>query len=154
NLTYVGDTTSTPSPSTVFHFRRGAGGTVRNAVVIGAAAAFRLEDAETCSQLGTTLTFQQIMLLDVANVLASTSNCDPSQVPGGLVDVDLRCYANDVKDPFHPTLADLRPRGAGISAIFSAATPPSDGFFDVSATYLGAFAPESITGSIPWDAGW
>jgi hypothetical protein len=33
------------------------------------------------------------------------------------------------------------------------ATPPSDGFFDTSATYRGAFAP-GATGAANWLAGW
>ena len=44
-------------------------------------------------------------------------------------------------------LADVRPREALVDA---AVTPPSDGFFDVRAGYLGAFRDASDT----WDSGW
>lgn len=52
--------------------------------------------------------------------------------------------------PFNPTAPDLTPP-AGSPASTGAATPPSDGFFDASATYLGAVPPGAST---HWMSGW
>jgi hypothetical protein len=47
---------------------------------------------------------------------------------------------------------DFRPSA---SAVVTGATPPSDGFFDVTATYVGAVAPAtSNKNNAPWYAGW
>ena len=56
-------------------------------------------------------------------------------------------YANQVD--VDPQLTDFVPALESPAAT-GAATPPSDGFFDASATYIGAFAP----GGDDWTAGW
>lgn len=43
---------------------------------------------------------------------------------------------------------DFSPKGVAATAI--GATPPNDGFFDATATFLGAVRP----GSVPWYSGW
>jgi hypothetical protein len=50
-------------------------------------------------------------------------------------------------DPYHKTAPNWVPQ-AGSPVMTGAATPPSDGFFDPSATYMGAF------GTTNWAAGW
>jgi len=52
-----------------------------------------------------------------------------------------------IASPF-TTIANYTPIGAAATA--TGATPPNDGFFDVSATYLGATG----SGSLPWWTGW
>jgi hypothetical protein len=50
-------------------------------------------------------------------------------------------------DPFNLTSPNFLP-ASGSPALSGAATPPNDGFFDVSATFVGAF------GATDWTAGW
>jgi hypothetical protein len=50
--------------------------------------------------------------------------------------------------PINGTAPDLRPQ-AGSPALTGGATPPNDGFFDVTATYIGAFGATNN-----WMAGW
>jgi hypothetical protein len=57
-------------------------------------------------------------------------------------------------NPFSGTL-DFRAKSGTAAATTVGATPPSDGFFDPTATYLGGVAPSSASGgNIPWYAGW
>jgi hypothetical protein len=50
---------------------------------------------------------------------------------------------------------DFRAKPGTAAASTVGATPPNDGFFDPSATYLGGVAPStSGGGNIPWYAGW
>ena len=50
---------------------------------------------------------------------------------------------------------DFRPKSGTAAATTVGATPPSDGFFDPSATYLGAVPAASASGgNIPWYSGW
>ncbi len=56
-------------------------------------------------------------------------------------------------NPLEVMWPDFRPKpGAAIGAL-TAATPPSDGFFDPSANYLGALPANNAAG-IPWYSGW
>jgi len=50
---------------------------------------------------------------------------------------------------------DFRAKAGTAAATTVGDTPPNDGFFDVSATYLGGVAPAGARGgNIPWYAGW
>ncbi len=53
-------------------------------------------------------------------------------------------------NPINGTMPDLRLQ-AGSPALTGAATPPNDGFYNASATYMGAFGQ---TGSANWMEGW
>jgi hypothetical protein len=56
-------------------------------------------------------------------------------------------------NPLDVMWPDFRPKpGAAIGGL-AAATPPSDGFFDNTANYLGALPPNNGAG-IPWYSGW
>jgi hypothetical protein len=50
-------------------------------------------------------------------------------------------------DPLNPTAPNFAPK-AGSPALTGGATPPSDGFFDATATFVGAIGTED------WTAGW
>jgi hypothetical protein len=56
-------------------------------------------------------------------------------------------------DPLNVLVPDFRPKIGSALAGLAAATPPTDGFFDNSATYLGALPTTSGAG-IPWYSGW
>jgi hypothetical protein len=53
-------------------------------------------------------------------------------------------------DAFNRVTPDFRP-GAGSPALAGFATPPSDGFFDVTVNYIGAVDP---TAGTQWFEGW
>lgn len=60
-----------------------------------------------------------------------------------------------LRDPYNVMYPDFRPVSA--TAVAGGATPPAttDNFFDQSATYKGAVAPDGFgLSSIPWYAGW
>jgi len=53
----------------------------------------------------------------------------------------------NLTDPYNKTAPNFLPQ-AGSIALSGGATPPADGFFDATATYVGAF------GAVDWTAGW
>jgi hypothetical protein len=147
NLTYVGHTAAQAKTKTAMHYRRGSAGTLRNWVILGAATAFLIDDAATC-----TLSANQIVLIDVTTQLAGTAACSPSALGP---DIATQAASTQLKSPYDVQLADFRPTGTGISPGFSAATPPANGFFDTNATYFGGVAPAGLSGNVvPWYAGW
>lgn len=63
--------------------------------------------------------------------------------------------AEMLRDPYNVMFPDFRPVSA--AAVAGGATPPTsaDNFFDLTATYKGAVAPDGFgLSSIPWYAGW
>jgi hypothetical protein len=60
-----------------------------------------------------------------------------------------------LRNPTNLIVPDFRPSANGSASTSPAATPPSDGFFDVTATYVGAVTPASASrNNVPWYAGW
>ncbi len=132
--------------------RRGTGGDIYNAIVIGfGGSGVDVDNAETVGRYS------------VQNSIIARNGGD------GDIDGDADGFQDDVAntaawnnlvgtdplltDPFNRTAPDFRP-GAGSAALASAgngATPPNDGFFDVTATYIGAVDPDATT---QWFEGW
>jgi hypothetical protein len=157
-----GDPTATPPvpPDTVgtehVHYRRGAGGTIRNVILIGGERAFIIDNNETCPA-NSGLSWNNVAILPVGPTtfteLTGSAVCNPSVIGAAKVNT---AYAGQLKDPFHTRLPDFRPLGSGIAGL-AAATPPSNGFFDTGATFVGAVAPVDFTGflgTIAWYLGW
>lgn len=134
--------------------RRGTGGDIFNAIVIGFGSdgvdvdnietvgrysvqnsiiSRNNDDIEGNDDLGDTVAFQ-----DSVEMNASWNN-----MVGMAADPLLA-------DAFNRTAPDLRP-GAGSPARSGAATPPDDGFFDITATFIGAVDPDATT---QWFEGW
>lgn len=101
----------------------------------------------------------------------AAADCGPYTVAGGFTGSNLEAmYLADANNhitvfnagdangdylvnPLDVLVPDFRPKpGAAIGGL-AAATPPADGFFDASATYLGALPPNNGAG-IPWYSGW
>jgi hypothetical protein len=87
---------------------------------------------------------------------ATATNFPPAQATG---DIDESLFINaangDVfQDPglgaaaLSKTAPDFKPSGTSLALTMTGATPPSDGFFDTSATFIGA------VGATDWTAGW
>lgn len=134
--------------------RRGTGGDIVNAIVLGfGGSGVDVDNAETVGRY------------TVQNSIIARNGGD------GDIDGDGDGFQDDVEntvawanligtdpllvDPFNRDAPDFRP-GAGSAALATAgngATPPTvaSGFFDVTATYIGAVDPDAAT---QWFEGW
>lgn len=137
------------------HLRRGTGAQIYNAIITSFADfPIDVDGASTVSQTPASLFVKNSIFFDNGN---QTTWADPTDNDGGF---DEGAYfkndtTNKQVDPritsaltltapnFHP--------GANSPALTAsnAATPPSDGFFDATATYVGA-----VGGSEDWTLGW
>ena len=154
NVTLVGDHAYTGVASYAAVFRRGTSGHYFNHIWYGFPKGPEFRDPETLAQLTSGA-------LEVRNSIffnndATATNFPAPQATG---DIDESLYIDaahndqlDV-DPGLPagvmskTAPSFKP-GAGAVALTGGATPPNDGFFDVTATFIGA------VGSDDWTAGW
>lgn len=139
-------------------FEHGSAGTVSNAIVLRAGAAgLDIQGAASCAQAAGAmpgLFVSAAIFFASPDDFATDSDC-----------VDESAYAatpslgNRVGDPsliaaFNTLTPDLRPL-TGSAPATGFATPPSDGFFDGTAQYVGAAPPANLSGTnIPWYAGW
>ncbi|MCS6797773.1 MAG: hypothetical protein NZ898_04455 [Myxococcota bacterium] len=130
--------------------RRGTAGHLHNVVVSGFThSCVRVESmaSDAAITAGT---------LEVRNGILHNCGPDPGTtfLAGAaarfMTGYDLRTGVDPrLRDAWNPTRPDFRPMSDS-PVTMDAATPPSGGFFDMSATYLGAVAP---TGT-PWYEGW
>ena len=149
NVTLVGKQVGTGSASEStrgFIFRRGTGGEVYNAVVLGFERGFDVDNAETVGRVAIRSSYvygqQDAMFendddgIDEEGIWKSVGWNNASGVDPQLA------------DPFNLAAPDFRP--ASSSPLTSGfAAPPTDGFFD-RVDYIGAFAP----GQPQWIDGW
>ncbi len=151
-------------------FSAGANGILRNALFYQTGTALQIEDAATCTEMASgRLMVEHSLFLAVAD----PGNGDPDPVPcAGYTSPDVEAQflqaaalsnrylpgasqaTQELVAPDEVTLWDLRPRSTSM-AITGWAAPPADGFFDPSATYVGAVEPATLSrGNSPWYAGW
>lgn len=153
NVTVVEANAGNPPGLPALLLERGTGLRLRNALVLGwTAAGLAVMDPATCALPG-----------DSLDVASSVFYHNQPDFPSSLGCVDVAAYAAQpsrfltVVDPqllapFVTQSPDLRP---GFTASLIGVTPPSDGFFDPSKTFIGAVPPATMTASnIPWYAGW
>lgn len=165
NVTLVGkpdpaSTAGTAGNNSVggLHIRRGARPKYFNFLVQNFPHALDIDDPSTCLNFGTEFEFRNSIFTQNGR-LDNSDGSDPAGCGATEVDaINLAGAANQVLaaspllSPLSVTVPDFRP-AAGTAT--GAATPPSDGFFDVSATFIGAVAPATATkNNIPWYAGW
>jgi hypothetical protein len=163
------------------HLRRGNASTIRNLLAIGVRSGLDIDDAATCNDLaGEGIVSVQNSIFARYGVLGNGDGSDPTcatpGAPGTAAnETDFINQSNNqtfalVNDgsgnpadsiliaPFSYALPDFRPFAAGklrsgLSLV--GATPPGNGFFDVTATYIGAVPQANSTGTnIPWYSGW
>lgn len=137
------------------HLRRGTAGQIYNSIITSFADfPIDVDGAATVAQTPASLFIKNSIFFDNGN---QTTWADPTDNDGGfdegayfknetsnkLVDPRITSALNLASPNFHP--------GANSPAMTAsnAATPPSDGFFDATATYLGA-----IGGTDDWTLGW
>ncbi len=157
NATFVGsdaDPGTAGKTQSIAMFRRGTAGHIRNAVMAHFSDhGIQVNDAATVSQM------QQGHLFVKNSIFHDIANDDAGAF--GKSDQAGFDVAAAVLDPAHsnrqtdPMLEDARNLGApdfkpkaGSPALTGGATPPSDGFFDPSATFVGAI------GTADWTADW
>lgn len=139
--------------------RRGTWGIMRNFIVTGFPKA-GVDVRDTASVNGMTATPAELTIENSIfhdNVLHFDDDADKDDDGGFDESVFLSDAARGNRMDVDPELPDafnlLSPRfvpPASSPAATGGATPPSDGFFDASATYIGAFQP----GGEDWTAGW
>jgi len=130
--------------------RRGARPTYRNVHIEGMTIALTIANVETCATDATgTLsltnwTFALNQSLDGG--VAYPAGC-PTPASIGTV-----LAASPLLSPLNLIVPDFRPSS---TLAVTGATPPNDGFFDVTATYVGGVAPAlSTKNNAPWYSGW
>ena len=140
------------------HIRRGARPKYFNLIVQNFSFALDLDDASTCVNFGTELELKNSIF--AANLRLDASDTgDPAGCGATEVDAINLAGANNqvvatspLVSPLDVMVPDFRPT---FGTATGAATPPNDGFFDATATYIGAVAPATATkNNIPWYVGW
>ncbi len=160
NLSLIG---SNSEPGTAgksqgaIHFRRGTGAHVYNAVVTGFTdKVIDVDGAATVAQFtGGDLFLANSLIHDNFNIVDTTTPWPDSDNDGGFDEAAAffgTALANGAADPLLGAPYDLAAPSflpaAGSPALTGGATPPADGFFDVAATFKGAF------GTQDWASGW
>jgi hypothetical protein len=139
------------------HFRRGTAGHVYNAIVTGfTSRVIDVDGPESVAQFGAgELFLRDSVIYANAGVTDATTAWPETDNDGGFDEASAFFAAGLGNAAVDPQLADpanlAAPSflpAAGSPALTGGATPPSDGFFDATATFKGAF------GSVDWTSGW
>jgi hypothetical protein len=160
NATLIGKADySVGSGSFAMVLRRGTGGHYFNHLVINFPKAIEMRDTATEAQVTAGDLYFKNSIFFNNNALTGGNNFNVPANPPAAGDIDERTYVmnaannNREVDPTMPSAA-FNVSGPtfmvpGTSpAMTGGATPPSDGFFDATATYVGAM------GATDWTAGW
>jgi hypothetical protein len=126
-----------------------------NAIVLGSGGVGLDVDGEaTCARLGAGIQIESSIFFNGAPDFSDDDDCadeaafalDPAR-GNRVVDPALISAASTATPDFRPAV--------GSPALQGYALPPADGFFDLSAVFVGAVAGAELTGgNIPWYAGW
>jgi hypothetical protein len=154
NATLIGDHGYSGVASYAAVFRRGTSGRYANHLWYGFPRGIELRDTATKAQLdGGGLEIRSSILFgndaDATNLPAPQTSGDILERDyitadrGNIINVDPELPA----EALSKTAPSFRPT-AGSPALTGGATPPNDGFFDTSATFIGAI------GTDDWTAGW
>lgn len=154
NVTWIGDRSYTGGTSMAGVFRRGTGGHYYNVIITGFPGGLEFRDAATAAQLDAgNFFFKNSILFDNA---ADGNNWPPPQASNDIVESTYMTdstWSNRFVDPMLDAEATDKAAPtfrlqAGSPALTGGATPPDDGFFDTTATFVGAVGTED------WTAGW
>jgi len=156
NVTLVGKgtTAGTAGESTRgIHYRRGAAGELHNFIVMGFETGLDIDNTATFTQCTTgEFVMNGAILADNGSTYDGDTDApiEESACAALWTNVVVNPGGAILTDPYNRTAPNFMPVAGGPALTTPASTPPNDGFFDTSATYLGAVAP---TGT-PWYAGW
>ncbi|MCX5745307.1 MAG: hypothetical protein NT062_22755 [Proteobacteria bacterium] len=151
NATLIGDHSYTGTKSFAAVFRRGTGGHYVNHLWFNFPQGPELRDQETLDQVTAgNLTVTHSMFF---NNDASASNLPAPQATGDLDETLVFNAASNDQFGVDPNLSASAmnkeaPSFQPAAPIAGGATPPDDGFFDPTATFIGAIGP------VDWTAGW
>jgi hypothetical protein len=138
------------------HFRRGTAGNLYNTIVMGFTdRVIDVDAAPSVAQFPGNLFLKNSVIYDNANITDTTTAWPETDNDGGFLEAVQffdAALSNSAVDPLLGSPYDLiAPNflpNVGSPALIGGATPPSDGFFDASATFTGAF------GTVNWMEGW
>ncbi len=170
NVTFVGASSGAGANASndAIHVRRGTGPFLSNWLVANARVGMDLDDeASTCVALNAAggLNVRNSIFAAAVNLGNNDAEvaCGPyaAGTEGEEAMINDAANANSVValtasdilfSPIDKLLPDMRPRPGQATG---GATPPNNGFLDVTATFIGAVPPKNSTGSnIPWYSGW
>lgn len=143
NVTIVGG-----APTVHFNYRRGAGGTLRNMLLVQGTDAFKLDNGDTC----TALSIDNTRVLGLTgSLITGSAACSPSVVGSAVTQAAFA--GTELRDALSVLNPDFRPSShAAVGG--TAVAVPADGWF-VPATFIGAVAQQgSLKNAIPWYSGW
>jgi len=154
NVTVIGDHAYVGGTSFATVIRRGTGGHYYNHIIMDFPLGLEFRDTATRDSLDMGNLFFKNSL--IFNNAANGMNWQPPQAAN---DIDEASYmtaaawSNRFVDPGLPAARNSKTAPswkpvAGAAALTGGATPPSDGFFDATATFVGAI------GADDWTAGW
>jgi hypothetical protein len=154
NATIVGPGAEVDSTSIVL--RRGTGANLGNLLVTGFQKGVDVRDAETVVDADTALVIESSCFYAAEDEENFTEDADMdddtafnevetfgAEETGNIIDMD-----PELGDASNATAPDFVP--AADNPCADGVAPPDNGFFDTSATYMGAFEP----GGDDWTAGW
>jgi hypothetical protein len=155
NATLIGDHDYVEGSSFAMVLRRGTGGHYSNVIVTGFPLGIEMRDQATADQVTAgNLYFHNSIFF---NNDVDGDNWPPAQPTGDIDEAAIftqagwsnRFVDSGLSDAamLNLTAPDFAPE-AGSAALTGGATPPSDGFFDATATFVGA------VGTDDWTAGW
>jgi hypothetical protein len=132
-------------------FRRGTGGKYYNHLITGFPLGIEVRDSATADQITAGNLFIKNSV--IFNNAADGMNWPPPQTTGDINEKTIfedPSWNNKFTDPGVPAAAFNRtsPNFKPSTPITGGATPPSDGFFDAAATFIGA------VGADDWTTGW
>jgi hypothetical protein len=167
NVTMVGkanpaSTSGTANNNSVgaFNIRVGARPHYFNFIVQHFSFALDIDDASTCVDYNTAMGLELKNSIFAANLRLDASDTgDPAGCGATEADVINQAGSGNTVvatspliSPLNVMVPDWRPASGTAGG---GATPPSDGFFDATATFKGAVPPANVEKSIiPWYAGW
>lgn len=122
--------------------RRGTGGDIFNAIVVGFGnSGIDIDNEETVGRLSVQNSIIARNAVDVATDSDGFQDLIYTEEWNNVIGVD-----PEMVSPFNRDSPDFR-----TSQVLIGATPPNDGFFDVNATFIGAVDPSQTT---QWFEGW
>ncbi len=173
NITVIAPSAAAPTAERpALHFREGTGGIFRNILVHSSALVLDLDNEATCNFSGNADGVSIRHLVLAANVTLGSPDVDPSGcapyasptveaqllsdgLTATVVVTDPVAIAALLRNPTNLIVPDFRPNANGSASTSPAATPPIDGFFDVTANYVGAVTPANASrNNVPWYSGW
>jgi hypothetical protein len=156
NVTFIG---SGMTNSTGPYFRRGAGTVMRNFISQGQAReCLRVDGSATEAQL--TGAMPTLVLTNgLVGDCGMTALRAPTMAGADVLMANLMVAGSggtgiDLAAARNPTAPNFSPAAGSAAATAPAATPPSDGFFDTTATYLGAAPPGGDPATAWYRASW